>query len=258
MPAYLLHYVEFVKDLQVLKFEDPRLADIYGFEKLPPGRTAKVVSGEESFRDRAVFSMGLLAAIYNALGPDRPLAGKFETHDAAARRTFALLYAKFNQLAVTPFEVITPNLSVPPSHPIEETIDMAKSATTNGVRSSRAPGVGRLISQRPAGLVSEFKQTRQGTDRAQVLKLMDGTKTPDEIAVEMGGGKFDAKYVMAHAYCLHRDCAIGYELTKEGKLLALYPRGRSYGDAIKAPVEKKAPVSRRKTADVEAEPAAAE
>ncbi len=229
MTAYLLHYVDFVKDLNVLKFAEPKLADIYGFEKLPSDRSAKIVFGEESFKDHAQFSTSLLVAIYNALGPDKPV-GKFESHSAAARRTFALLYAKYNQLEIT-------NVTLAPSDPpipvstTKETMTMAKRPAK---AKKAAAGNGRVVNSRAPGTVAEFKQTRAGTDRARVLTMMDGTMTPDAIAAAMGG-RFNGKYVMAHAYCLRRDCAIGYDLTKDGNLIAVFPGKRTLEDAIKHP-----------------------
>jgi len=244
MTAYLLHYTDFVKDLEVLKFSEPKLADIYSYDKLPNVRTAKIVSGEDSFRDRTSFSIGLITAIHNALGPERPVA-QFDSHDIAARRTFSLLDEKFNHLEVTPVALaVNPPMNVPTS---QETIEMPKPKRAN------AAGVNRKTNKKSAGTVAEFRPTREGTDRAKILKLMDGALTPEEIGREMGGGKFDAKYIMAHAYCLRRDCGIGYELTKDGKLVADYPRGKSYDDAIKPPVEKKQPANpRRERANAEA------
>lgn len=231
MTAFLLHYSNFVEDLQVLRFEEPKLADIYGFERLSPERSAKVIVGEENLKDRDAFSPGLLVAIYNALGPDKMIT-KFETREVAARRTFALLCAKFTWLPVTSVEVAADLPITPPS---QETTDMAKTTTaTASVRRSRAPGVGRPVTGRTAGTVADFKQTRQGTARQRILQMMDGTLTPDEIGLKMGGGNFTGKYVLAHAYCLRRDCGIGYELTKDGHLIALYPKNRSYADAIKS------------------------
>ncbi len=229
MTAFLLHYRDFVDDLEVLKFEETKLADIYGFERLSPDRSAKVVAGEEHLKDRDAFSPGLLVAIYNALGPDKPVS-KFETRDVAARRTFALLHAKYNGLPTTRVEVAADLPITPPS---QEMMTMAKTTTdAPRVRRARAPGVGKQTQGRSAGTVADFKQTREGTARQKILKMMDGTQSPDQIAAVMGG-TFTGKYVLAHAYCLRRDCGIGYELTRDGHLLALYPKNRSYADAIK-------------------------
>ncbi len=196
--------------------------------------------------------------IYNALGPDKAVA-KFETREVAARRTFALLCAKFSGLPVTSVEV-APDLHITP--PSEEMTTMANRTTAAAsVRRSRAPGVGRQATSRTAGTVADFKQTREGTARQKILKMMDGTKTPDEISAIMGG-TFTGKYVLAHAYCLRRDCGIGYELTKEGNLLALYPKNRSYADAIKQTGdERQSPISSEQEpeeAEAEAESAAAD
>ncbi len=71
---------------------------------------------------------------------------------------------------------------------------------------------------------ARVKMPRSDTDRGMVLGLMDGTKTPDEIAaiLKKRNARFDVKYVYAHAYCLHRDCGIGYR-TVDGKLEAVFP-----------------------------------
>lgn len=247
MSAYLLHYHDAGRDLKVLRFAEPKLADIFSYEKLADSRTAKIVTSEESFRDRTNFSIGLMTAIYNALGPSKPVT-TFENHDVAARRTFSLLHEKFNHLEVTSVDLAeTPPMNVPST---QEMIDMPKAKRAN------APGI-RKGNARSAGTVAEFKPTRAGTDRAKILELMDGTLTPDQIGSKMGSDKFNAKYVMAHAYCLRRDCGIGYELTKEGFLVALYPRGKSYDDAIKSLVERRAPVNGKSRASQPEEEAAA-
>ncbi len=106
---------------------------------------------------------------------------------------------------------------------------MSKNKTTSSGNDVKLIKLG---STRPASSLDKFKQIRAETDRAKVLKLMNGTKSADQIAVTLGGGKFTARYVMAHAYCTHRDCGIGYRLTDTGKLLAVYPVERTYRDAI--------------------------
>lgn len=92
----------------------------------------------------------------------------------------------------------------------------------------------KLRSHRAAGTIAAFRTVRSGTDRAHVLKLMNGKHTPHHIAVLLGGGKFTARYVLAHAYCLRRDCGIGYSLDEVGKLIALYPNAHGYEDTVKS------------------------
>ncbi len=72
---------------------------------------------------------------------------------------------------------------------------------------------------------TNYKMPREGTERHMVLKLMDGTRTPEEIAVIMKkkNARFDTKYVYAHAYCTFRDCGIGYHTAVDGKLEARFP-----------------------------------
>ena len=79
---------------------------------------------------------------------------------------------------------------------------------------------------------SKFKSVREGTFRAALLRAMDGTKTVAEIAAESGKA---ASLVLSHAFCLTRDCGIGYS-TKDGKLTVVFPEGKTIADAI-APVK---------------------
>lgn len=250
MSAYLLHYVEIAKDLKVLRFEDGKLASVYAFEQLEPERIAKVVSSEDSLRDRTAFSTSLLVALYNAMGPEKLLA-KFENHETGVRRTFALIEWAYGSLELTKVELPNDSPTIQPSseESEQETTTMAKSngngTKTEKAKRSRAPGTARGVTAQPAGTVAEFKQVRAGSDRAHVLKLMDGSKTPEQIAKSLGGGKFDGKYIMQHAYCLKRDSGIGYEITAAGHLNALFPKNRSFADAIKEAPAKAAKTGKR-------------
>ena len=38
---------------------------------------------------------------------------------------------------------------------------------------------------------------------------------------------------MSNAFCLYRDCGIGYGLTEDGCLTAIFPRGKTLQDAIR-------------------------
>jgi hypothetical protein len=84
---------------------------------------------------------------------------------------------------------------------------------------------------KPAKAVSEFKQIRAGTDRAKALKLMDGTRTVGQIAKAIKG---DEQKVLTIAFCLYRDCGIGYRVDDDRKIVAIYPRKKSFKDAMKA------------------------
>lgn len=89
----------------------------------------------------------------------------------------------------------------------------------------------------PAGQPSAFRQVREGSARQRILELMTGSHTAEEIAARVGG--VDANRVLQHAYCLTRDCAVGFSVSETGHLLAIYPRGLSYADAVKpAPAPK--------------------
>ena len=274
MSTFLLSYVEIVQNLIVQRFADGKTAAIYAYEQLPPHRTAKVVSNETDLEDRQQFSAGLLVAIYNAVA-DKPVT-KFETHTIGARRTFATLYAKFNQLPVTELPATNPGDDVKPNeHPEGDHPDHGVHAPTKAEQAAakraeaaakkdaekvaaaaqkladktakaaakaakaaapREAKVSKVMTGQDAKPLSAFKTVRADTARARLLPLMDGTLTPDEVAVKMSEGAtkpMEGGYVMQHAYCLHRDCGIGYRVTPEGKLLALYPTGKSLADAIK-------------------------
>jgi hypothetical protein len=69
-----------------------------------------------------------------------------------------------------------------------------------------------------------WKKIKPGSTRARVLELMDGSRTATEIdAITKAGSS-----AMAHAKCTKRDCGIGYEVTAEGRLAAIYPDGITY------------------------------
>lgn len=102
------------------------------------------------------------------------------------------------------------------------------------VRRSRATG-------KPPKDASELKRIHDGSDRAVILSLMDGTLDPDQIAGIMtarGRKEFTRTYVMSHFHCLHKDCGIGYEITEDGNALALFPEGKTIEDVLREPEPK--------------------
>lgn len=150
--------------------------------------------------------------------PDDREVAKFESRTVARQRFFARLEARFSKLP----EV---------EDPAQEETTMAKSAAVKKVKTEKtpkAPKAGRELGK-PAGLVADFRQVRAGTDRAKVLKMMDGTKTTAQIAKAI---EKDDKTVLTVAYCLSRDSGIGYKM-EDGKLVAIYPGSKTYEDAIK-------------------------
>lgn len=89
----------------------------------------------------------------------------------------------------------------------------------------------RAVNVRKQPRTSAFRPVREGTFRATLLRSMDGTKTPEQLA-ELG--QRSRSLVMSHAYCLYRDCGIGYGLTKDGSLVAILPRNKTLQDAVRA------------------------
>lgn len=115
-----------------------------------------------------------------------------------------------------------------------------KAAKPRGTETGAKRGT-KMSAGKPAGLVADFRPVRPGTDRATVLQLMDGDHTTASIAKAIENTD---RMVLAHAYCLARDCGIGYRFNETGKLEALFPGSKTLEDAIKAPVEKK-PVEKK-------------
>lgn len=123
--------------------------------------------------------------------------------------------------------------------------DMAKTKTT-APKKDKTPKPAKAAAGQKPKPVGELGTVREGTDRAKILALMDGTRTPAEISKAMGfPAKFsgDEKkatgYVNQHAYCAWRDSGVGYEFV-DGKLLALYPGKKTLADVVKAPAPKPA------------------
>ena len=258
MTAFLISYTDFAEDLQVQTFATFKDASAYSIDTLAPHRTAKIVSDEFDMADRQQFSAALLIKIYNALS-DKPVT-KFETNAVAARRTFAAIQAKFGNVPVTAVDATaeSPDADMladdddatdkgdkgnqgatePTPHPDHGVSSVAgkKAAKAEAAakkaadKAAKVPGGKAAAGQDP--VPSKFKSVREGTFRATLLRAMDGTKTVAEIAAESGKA---ASLVLSHAFCLTRDCGIGYS-TKDGKLTVVFPEGKTIADAI-APVK---------------------
>ena len=273
MTAFLISYTNFAEDLHVQTFATFKDAAAYSIDTLEPHRTAKIVSDEFDMADRQQFSAGLLVKIYNAFS-EKPVT-KFETNAVASRRTFAAIQAKFGNVPVTAVDATaeSPDADMladdddatdkgdkgnqgatePTPHPDHGVSSVAdKKAEQAAIRAAekdaekaakaeaaakkaadkaaKVPGGKAAAGQDP--VPSKFKSVREGTFRAALLRAMDGTKTVAEIAAESGKA---ASLVLSHAFCLTRDCGIGYS-TKDGKLTVVFPEGKTIADAI-APVK---------------------
>lgn len=200
-----------------------------------------------------------LVDVYNAFAA-KPVK-KFETADVGRKRVFALIVENMNsgslaapaaaasegnpslsQDVVT--QPVLPAVVAEQGGSVETT---AEDTTTqqqsqeddmaNGKKASKkkaATGEGRKVGK-PAKTVAELGTCRAGTARAKILKLMDGTKTAESIGKAVG---VSTTTVMAHAFCLHRDVGVGYKLTDDGKLEALYPGQKTIDDVVVVPVKK--------------------
>jgi hypothetical protein len=81
----------------------------------------------------------------------------------------------------------------------------------------KANGAGR----RPRAKLSTV---RAGSVRAKILALLaGGNRTADDVARLV---KKDTAYVRLALHCLHRDAGIGFDVRADGRIRAVYPRGR--------------------------------
>lgn len=191
-----------------------------------------------------------LVALYNALAPISGPVNKFESRSRGKERVFALIEDEY---LYKPHADFSPAAEVEsPASPADETQAPANAgeeaaspiteggedvATKKKARKSRAKTTTAERKHRgtgnAAGKVADFRQVREGTDRQKVLKLMNGQHTAEQIAQELGWGEAGAKKVGQVAFCLSRDCAIGYEFSESGKIKAVYPGEKTYRDAVK-------------------------
>lgn len=212
---YLLTHRNYLENVKVRRFASLKGAEAE-LSKVDPD---PAVGGFVLDTDSNLSDLGskLLVDLFNLWRePEDREVTKFENKTTARQRFFARLEARFSKL---------PEIEDPA--PTEESV-MAKSAAVKKVKVEKAPKAGREVGK-PAGLVADFRQVRGGTDRAKVLKMMDGTKTTAQIAKAIDK---DEKTVLTVAYCLNRDSGIGYKMD-DGKLVAIYPGSKSYEDAIK-------------------------
>src|SRR6267154_3145317 len=199
MTIFLIRYKNFFEDPRVEKYATPALAEA---EVLKPsekaGEAALVVDTSSNLSDLPGSTM---IHLYNLFREDNDKEVlKFENRSIARTRLFARLEARFQHLPVIEAPAIVQK---------EGDSDMAAVAAKKNPRAAKPAGEGRVVGK-PAGLVSEFRPLRDGTDRAKVLKLMsvDGGKTVAAIAKAIDA---DEKKVLTIAYCINRDCAIGYK-----------------------------------------------
>ena len=101
---------------------------------------------------------------------------------------------------------------------------MADKTKSGGVRAVRD-------ADRPAGKIGEFRQVRPGTARA-IIVTMAGKGVGASIDAIAEATGLDRTGVMAHLFCLSRDCGYGYSISKE-KIQLEFPGNRTWHDAIK-------------------------
>lgn len=217
---YAITWNSDLADVRVCRSEDHQaVSDAVARE---PNRSAAYAMTADDLR---LLNGATLVKLYNELAAlsGVPPVKKFEDKATACRR----LFSRMEENAVSAPEAEPPAAEPEP----EENAQMAKAKTKTKSTAERKP---RDIGK-PAKPVAEFHQMRAGSKRAEVLKLMDGSLSLEQISKRT---ELEPNRVLAHCYCTWRDCGIGYAV-EDGKLVAKYPGQRGYADAIQEKEQKK-------------------
>lgn len=244
MTIFIIQYRNYLEDVKVTRYVDQASASREMAKVHPDPAVSSFVVNTDS--NLAEMSSSMLVTLYNLWRDEGDKeVKKFENRTIARTRFLTRLEVRFGKLPEievpaepapkpeTPAAAPPPGPGTPASAEAKEPEMATKTKKEKKEKKAKANGEGRVIGK-PAGLVADFRQVRDGTDRQKVLKLMDGTKTVSQIAKAIDK---DEKYVLTAAYCLNRDSAIGYGI-EDGKLLATYPGSKTYEDAIKPAASK--------------------
>lgn len=88
---------------------------------------------------------------------------------------------------------------------------------------------------KPAKSVAELKMTRDGTDRAMMIRLAAKPgATLDSLAKAL---KWTTAYVLVNLYSMNRDVGLGYEVN-DGRVILIFPGSKTVKDVIKVKIEK--------------------
>lgn len=174
-----------------------------------------------------------LVALYNVVRRAPEEVKRFATKADALRRVGALLAAYDPDLVNRPALAGQTEPEPAAGAAGKKEAEVAKKKSTKVAPHTAKKGPASSSVGKPAGKVSDLKPIREGTARQKVLMAMsvDGGSTVAQAAARAG---ITEAMVMQHAYCLHRDCGIGYQVV-DGKLRALYPGDRTYDDVVKKP-----------------------
>lgn len=207
-------------DVRVYRSED--FKDIEAAVTREPCRSVAYATTADDLR---LLNSSLMVKLYNELAARSGVSPvkKFEDKATACRR----LFSRMEENAESAPEAEPPAAEPEP----EENAQMAKAKTKAKTKVERKP---REVGK-PAKAVSEFHQMRAGTKRAEVLKLMDGSLSLEQVSKR---AELEPARVLAHCFCTWRDCGIGYAV-EDGKLVAKYPGQRGYADAIQEKAQKK-------------------
>jgi len=231
MVSYIIRYRNYLEDVRILKYATDALAEeAIKAPSKDPAEGGFVVHPDSNLGDISAKCMVDLFNLWR--DPEDKNISKFENRTIARQRFPARLEARAQSLPVIEG----------PEKPNEASTEAKENDMPAAKKKlvARKPANGNpRVERKPAGLVANFRQVREGTDRQRVLKLMNGTKSPEQIATHLemvaDGGKPDVKKVLTIAYCINRDSAIGYRINESGKLEAVYPGSKTYEDAVKKP-----------------------
>lgn len=177
-----------------------------------------------SIDELKVLDSNTLVMVYNRIS-EKPVR-RFETHAVAIDRTWRALNGATLAFTPTPEE----NTAMATTQTTEK--PKTKAEKPAKVKAEKRP---RAKDGKPAKLVSELRQVRAGTARATVLKLISARGGAKVSAVAKAIENTEAR-VYQHAYCLWRDCGIGYQVEDE-TITAVYPGSKGLTDLIKAEKE---------------------
>ena len=199
-----------------------------GLEGTPEGTFGNIVGAAEDLKN---FGGASLVTMYNALRSDNPIT-RFDTSANARRRVFeALESANLPVLAVPANaaakeppkkkakqkpEPPTGDADVVVAHHDKEAAVAKKEKTT------------RAGLERPVGKVGDLKPVRDGSGRADVLKLLDGKHTAEAIVKQL---KITSSALIGYARFFGK-IGIGISVAENGKVTAVYPGTKTIADVI--------------------------
>lgn len=183
-------------------------------------RSKPTVAVVESIEDLSTWGGPFLVNLYNYLKKD-PVT-RFESLASARRRVWDALCVddlkRVQRINVSDGQALAPSAPEPEAA-------KPKEPASRKERAPRASGADRFTK----GATGAFKPVGDGNRRADILRLIDGTRTPDEVAAATG-----VNLSALASYCAFyaRDCGIGTVMI-DGKLALALPLGKTRDDLIR-------------------------